>query len=254
MSVLKVDKLNKSYGRLQILTNVSFDVLLGERHVIIGPNGAGKTTLFNSITGVVPTTSGTVSVNGKTISNLPEHKRVAHGIARTFQKNNLFGPLTVEQNLMMAILYGKKPSKFSFMKSLEKYGDLYAESKALLDEWEIWDRRDMVVNDLSYGEQRLLELLLALASKPQLLLLDEPTSGMSPAETHQTIRLIQNLPRSMTLLVVEHDMEVVFSIADRITVMHHGEVFLSGKPEEIRGHERVKEIYFGGGTKSDVGA
>lgn len=119
----------------------------------------------------------------------------------------------------------------------------------MLRRWEMWERRDRRVDELSYGEQRLLEVMLAIASRPRVLLLDEPTSGMSPAETSQTIRLIQDLPRSLTLLVIEHDMEVVFAIADRITVLHHGEVFLSGTPDEVRGDERVSEIYFGGGAK-----
>lgn len=123
-----------------------------------------------------------------------------------------------------------------------------------MEEWEISHRKDTPVDELSYGEQRLLEILLALASKPRLLMLDEPTSGMSPAETQQTIRLIQRLPREVSLLVVEHDMDVVFTIADRITVLHHGEVFLSGTPDEVKGDERVTEIYFGGGAKSHAGA
>ncbi len=141
-----------------------------------------------------------------------------------------------------------QPYRFNFYKPFYKNTQLLEETEELLKEWELWERRTRIVNELSYGEQRLLEVLLALASKPKVLLLDEPTSGMSPAETIQTTKLIQRMPRSITLLVIEHDMEVVFSIADRITVLHHGEVFLSGAPEQIKGDENVKAIYFGGGT------
>lgn len=247
MSLLKVEHLSKSFKALQVLKDVSLEVREGERHVVIGPNGAGKTTLFNCITGTLPINEGTVTVNGNRISGLPAYTAVGVGMSRTFQKNNLFGSLTVEENLHLAI-NACKPYRFNFMNTINKFNDLVEETEQLLKEWNLWERRDRVVNELSYGEQRLLEVLLALASKPKILLLDEPTSGMSPAETIQTTKIIQSMPRSITLLVIEHDMDVVFSIADRITVLHHGEVFLSGAPEEIKGDERVKEIYFGGGT------
>jgi branched-chain amino acid transport system ATP-binding protein len=247
LSLLKVERLYKSFKGLQVLKDVSLEVRPGERHVIIGPNGAGKTTLFNCITGTLPIDQGIVSVNGKQISGLPPYTAVRVGMSRTFQKNNLFGSLTVEENVHLAIL-ACKTYRFNFFRPSHKYNELLDEAEHLLKQWNLWERRSRIVNELSYGEQRLLEVLLALASKPQILLLDEPTSGMSPAETIQTTKLIQSMPRSITLLVIEHDMDVVFSIADRITVLHHGEVFISGAPEEISGDERVKDIYFGGGT------
>ncbi|GAB7054604.1 MULTISPECIES: ABC transporter ATP-binding protein [unclassified Paenibacillus] len=246
MSLLKVERLYKSFKGLQVLKDVSLEVQAGERHVLIGPNGAGKTTLFNCITGTLPIDEGSVEVNGRQISGLPAFTAVRVGMSRTFQKNNLFGSLTVEENLHLAII-ACKPYRFNFFKPYYQYNELLTEAEELLKQWNLWERRGHIVNELSYGEQRLLEVLLALACKPQILLLDEPTSGMSPAETVQTTKLIQSMPRSITLLVIEHDMEVVFSIADRITVLHHGEVFLSGAPEEIRGDERVRDIYFGGG-------
>lgn len=248
MSLLQVKGIYKSFGSLPVLQNVSLEVQPNERHVIIGPNGAGKTTLFNAITGVIPINAGTIVMEGKNIGQSPAHVRVSSGLARTFQKNNLFENLTLEENLELSVL-SNKSYRLQIMKAADKYSELYTDTKQLLDEWDLWDRRKRLVKEMSYGEQRLLELLLALALKPRLLMLDEPTSGMSPAETRHTIELIQSLPRSISLLVVEHDMEVVFSIADRITVLHHGEVFLSGKPEEIRGDEKVTEIYFGGGAK-----
>lgn len=248
MSPLKVENLNKSFKALQVLTEVSLEVRDQERHVIIGPNGAGKTTLFDCVMGTVPISSGRVSLDGKNVSTLPDHARVPMGMSRTFQKNNLFGKLTVEENVRLAV-EARKPYRFGLFKPLSWRRDLVQECEELLRHWDLWERRQYKVNELSYGEQRLLEILLALASGPRMLLLDEPTAGMSPVETLRTVRLIQDLPRTLTLFVIEHDMEVVFAIADRITVLHHGEVFLSGTPDEVRGDERVGEIYFGGGAK-----
>lgn len=247
MTLLKVENLSKSFKSLQVLKDISLELNHNERHVIIGPNGAGKTTLFHCISGVIPITEGKVLIEGQDVSHMPSYTRVASGMGRTFQKNNLFGKLTIEQNLHLAIA-ANKPFRNRMFKSLINYNGLVEETEQLLIQWNLWDRRNVVVDFLSYGEQRLLEIMLALASKPKILLLDEPTSGMSPAETTKTTKLIQSLPRSISLLVIEHDMEVVFSIADRITVLHHGQVFLSGSPVEIRGDERVKEIYFGGGA------
>ncbi len=248
MSLLKLDGLDKSFKALHVLKDISLEVQPGQRYVIIGPNGAGKTTLFNCITGSLPIDAGVITFDEKRVSGLPAHTRVSLGMSRTFQKNNLFNKLTVEENLHLAIT-ACKPYRFQVWKPLLGHTDLLQDTEELLKQWNLWERRKRKVNELSYGEQRLLEVMLALASKPRILLLDEPTSGMSPAETTQTARLIQNMPRSITLLVIEHDMEVVFSIADYITVLHHGEVFLSGPPEKVRGDERVREIYFGGGAK-----
>ncbi|WP_346234813.1 ABC transporter ATP-binding protein [Lysinibacillus telephonicus] len=249
MTLLKVDNISKSFNTLQVLQNVTLDVQPGERHVIIGPNGAGKTTLFNCITGQLPLNSGAVFLEDVEISKLPPNKLVHLGMARTFQKNNLFGDLTVKENLHLA-LTALKPYRYQLFKPLSNYSDLKKETEELIEQWQISDRQNVKVDKLSYGEQRLLEVLLALASKPKILLLDEPTSGMSPAETAQTSEMIQKLPRSVALLVIEHDMDVVFAIADRITVIHHGEVIFSGTPEEVRNDDTVRQIYFGGGAKA----
>jgi branched-chain amino acid transport system ATP-binding protein len=247
LSLLRADGLSKSFKGLRVLKDVSLKVPSGERHVIIGPNGAGKTTLLNCIMGFLQTDEGTVTIGEKKASGLPPHRRVSLGMACTFQRNNLFGNLTLAENLQLAIT-ARKPYRFRIFKPLLWHEDLLRNTEELLEQWDLWERRERKVNELSYGEQRLLEILLALASDPRILLLDEPTSGMSPAETTQTVRLIQGLHRSLALLTIEHDMEVVFSIADRITVLHHGEVFLTGTPEEVRKDERVREIYFGGGA------
>ncbi|MBX6394371.1 MAG: ABC transporter ATP-binding protein [Alicyclobacillaceae bacterium] len=247
--MLKIEGLCKNFKTLKVLQQVSLEVLPGERHVIIGPNGAGKTTLFNCITGNLPIDAGKIYLDGKEISALPAHHRVHLGMSRTFQKNNLFGNLTVEENIHLAIA-ARKPYRFRIFKPMTTYRDLVRETRDLLEQWGLADRRNVKVNHLSYGEQRLLEVVLALACEPRLLLLDEPTSGMSPVETLETVEMIQKLPRTVTLLVIEHDMEVVFSIADTLTVLHHGEVIASGTPEEIRSNETVKQIYFGGGAKA----
>lgn len=249
MSLLRVENISKSFNTLQVLQNITLDVQPGERHVIIGPNGAGKTTLFNCITGQLAVNSGAVFMEDNEVSKLPSHKLVHLGMARTFQKNNLFGDLTVKENLHLA-LTALKPYRYQMFNALSNHLDLKRETDELIEQWEISNRQDVKVNNLSYGEQRLLEVLLAMASKPKILLLDEPTSGMSPAETVQTSEMIQKLPRSVALLVIEHDMEVVFAIADRITVIHHGEVILSGTPEEVRNDDTVRQIYFGGGAKA----
>jgi len=249
LSLLKVENISKSFKTLQVLQNVSVEVQPGERHVIIGPNGAGKTTLFNCITNVLSIDSGTVYLEGQEISHLPSRKLVHLGMSRTFQKNNLFGNLTVEENLHLA-LTSTKSYRYQIFNALLKHEDLKKDTDEVLEQWGISSRRNVKVNFLSYGEQRLLEVLLAMAAKPKLLLLDEPTSGMSPAETIQTAEMIKKLPRSVSILIIEHDMEVVFSIADKITVLHHGEVILSGTPEEVRNNEQVRQIYFGGGAKA----
>ncbi|MCL6637977.1 MAG: ABC transporter ATP-binding protein [Alicyclobacillus sp.] len=251
MTALAVEGLVHAFGGLRALDGLSLAAEVGERLVILGPNGAGKTTLFNCITGVLPINAGAVYLDGRLISKRPPNELVHLGMARTFQKNNLFNNLTVEENIHLAIA-ARKPYRLQMLKSLRSYAEIRRETDELLGQWELGQHRDVPVHSLSYGEQRLLEFLLALASKPRILLLDEPTSGMSPAETAQTAEVIRQLPRSVTLLVIEHDMDVVFSIADRLTVLHHGEVMLSGTPDEVRNSELVREIYFGGAARADA--
>lgn len=248
MSLLTIEGVDKAFSGLSVLKEIDLEVQPGQRHVIIGPNGAGKTTLFNCTNGLLPVDTGSITINDRDVTEMPAHSRVSMGMACTFQKTNLFNELTVEENLHLAITT-RKPYRFQLWKPLSWYEDLHQDARQLLEEWDLWDRRKRMVDELSYGEQRILEIVLALASDPKILLLDEPTSGMSPAETARTTSLIQEMPRSVALLIIEHDMNVVFSVADHITVLHHGEIFLSGPPEQVRGDERVREIYFGGGAK-----
>lgn len=247
MSLLKVENINKSYKAVHVLKNASIELNPGERHIIIGPNGAGKTTFFNCIYGTIPFDKGKIYLRGRSIGHLPSYKRVHLGMARTFQKNNLFEELTVEENVHLAILAGKR-YKYNMFKPMLSHSEITEKTEEILREWEMWHRRNVPVNVLSYGEQRLLEIILSLCSNPEILLLDEPTSGMSPKETVKTMEFIQKIPRSVSILMIEHDMEVVFNIADRITVLHHGQTIMSAKPEEIRGDQMIQEIYFGGGA------
>lgn len=245
---MKVEKLNKSFKAIHVLRDASIELKPGERHVIIGPNGAGKSTFINCLFGTLKFESGDVYLEGKSIKHVPSHERVRMGMARTFQKNNLFNELTVGENIKLAIL-SEKPYRMKLFKPLSEYKDIDNECNEMLDRWEMRDRKEVLVKNLSYGEQRILEIILAICAQPKLLLLDEPTSGMSPSETIRTTELIQKIPRTVTLLMIEHDMEVVFSTADKITVLHHGETILSGTPEEVRGNKMIQEIYFGGGAR-----
>ncbi|MFC5587784.1 ABC transporter ATP-binding protein [Sporosarcina soli] len=249
MSLLKIKGLNKSFKANHVLRGASLDLSAGDRHVIIGPNGAGKTTFVNCIYGTIPLDTGEVILEDQPIHTMPSYKRVGLGIGRTFQKNNLFENLTVANNVYLALLSTKKYSMKAF-KPLMLYEDVLEECDAFLEEWKLADRKDKKVNELSYGEQRVMEIILSLCSKPKILLLDEPTSGMSPSETSKTIELIKKIPRSVSILMIEHDMDVVFSTANKITVLHHGETIMSDEPEKIRGDKMIQEIYFGGGARA----
>ncbi|MEL1133940.1 ABC transporter ATP-binding protein [Desulfitobacterium sp. THU1] len=229
MNALEILNACKTFGGLAVLQDVSLSVEVGERRAIIGPNGAGKTTLFNIISGTLPLNSGTISLFGKRSEHLSPYRRARAGLARTFQQNNLFFNLTLLENIHLAILPHHTQSS----------------PQEFLETWGWWEKRDMPVKELSYGDQRQVELLLALAQSPRLLLLDEPTAGMSSVETQKITSMIRNLSREITVLIIEHDMEVVFDLADRITVLNYGRVLFEGSQEEVRSDQRVKEVYLG---------
>jgi len=244
-SPLALSKVCKYFGRLRAVHEVSLDVLGGERRALIGPNGAGKTTLFDVVSGVQGPTSGRIVMFGHDVTGLPMHRRVGLGLARTFQLTNLFAKLTVEQHIVLA-LQGLRSTKFSFLRPLTTYGAMHASARQLLEQWGFLDKRDALVRELSYGEQRALEIVLAVAQRPRLLLLDEPTAGLSPAETASASALIRSLPREIAILLIEHDLDVVFGLCDSMTVLHLGEVLASGAPDAVRSNLDVQEIYFGG--------
>jgi branched-chain amino acid transport system ATP-binding protein len=242
--VLRLAGLGKSFGGLQALRNIDLQLLPGERRAIIGPNGAGKTTLFNVITGLLPASTGRVLLFGHDVTGWSSQRRTALGMARTFQITSLFPKLTVLDNVLLAVT-GLRPIKFVGWRFLSSYREVYDKACALLDTVGFLDRKDVEVRYLSHGEQRQLEIVLGLASDPKILLLDEPAAGLSSGESREMARFLGKLDPNLTILLIEHDMEVVFDVAGRVTVLHFGEVLESGAAGDVRRSERVREIYLG---------
>ena len=233
MKVLEVQNISKNFGGIRVLQSVSFSVETGERRAIIGSNGAGKTTLFNIISGTKKPSFGKILYFGQNVTGLSAFRRSRLGIGRTFQINNLFFNLSLKSNISLALQVTKS--------SLDIEG--------FLERWGFSEKADVKVGALSYGEQRQVEVLLALAQSPKLILLDEPTAGMSPVETKIITEMIAGLPKDISILIIEHDMEVVFSLADRITVLHLGQILCEGNKEKVKADPRVREIYLGTGGK-----
>lgn len=244
MSALRIEHLNRSFGSLVVTDDVSLDIAEGERHVIIGPNGAGKTSLVNQIGGQLAPGSGRIFVAGEDITGRSPDRISRMGVARTFQRNNLFQNLSVLENLRLAleVRFGRP---MDFFRPADRNEVLMARARALMAQVHLGSDGLRLVRNLSYGEQRQLEVGMALAGDPKVVLLDEPTSGMSPAETTRMIDLIAGLPRTLAILMIEHDMKVVFSVADRVTVLYYGKILATGTPEEIQANARVREVYLG---------
>ena len=242
--ILRLERLAKHFSGLQVLKGIDLSVEAGERRAIIGPNGAGKTTLFNLISGELSPSSGRVLVDGRDVTGRPPNQMWGEGVARTFQKNNLFFQLTTYENVRLAVQahHGYAHRWFRAWQSLDEVND---HTRDILVRLDLWARRDDVVRNLSYGEQRQLEVAIALAGNPKVLLLDEPTAGMSPAETSRTVEMLGALPKELTVLIIEHDMDAVFSLADRIAVLNYGEVLADGTPEAVKADTRVQEVYLG---------
>ena len=244
--VLALDGLRRSFGALTAVNGVTLEVAPHERRAIIGPNGAGKTTLFNLITGHVPPTGGRILFEGVPIAGLPPHAVARRGISRSFQRTNVFPGLPVSENLRLAAAAGDRGS-YDLLGSVGRLRGPLERARAAAEAVGLTDRLDAPAGTLSYGEQRQLEIGVALATRPKLLLLDEPTAGMSPDETQRMTDLLAGLPREITLLTIEHDMDVVFTLADRITVLHYGEILAEGTAAEVRADPRVYEVYLGSG-------
>jgi branched-chain amino acid transport system ATP-binding protein len=244
--MLVVEKVKKSFDGFVAVNGVSFSIKKGELCSIIGPNGAGKTTLFNLITGHLPADEGKLIFKGIDITHMPPHRICRLGIGRSFQRTNIFPRLTVFQNIQAAVLAHRGES-FNVFKPVEPF--FRAETQEILERVGLKNYGDTVSGSLSYGFQKQLELGIALAIEPELLLLDEPTAGMSAKETHQTIEMIGRITRQegLTLLFTEHDMEVVFSISERIMVLHQGRLIAGGSPEEVRSNPDVRKVYLGEG-------
>jgi branched-chain amino acid transport system ATP-binding protein len=244
MSALIVSDVSRNFGGVQALSNVSFTVEPGERRLIIGPNGAGKTTLFNMLSGAFAVSGGRVTLFGHDITDLPAYERARMGLARTFQITNLFPRLTVLDNVLLALQAAHK-SAFSLHRRMRANRELFHNSEALLKQWGLTAIAGRVAKEISYGEQRQVDLILAMAGRPKLLLLDEPTAGLSAAEVNRVVGMIRSLARDMTILMIEHDMDVAFELADRITVLHQGRLIAEGDARAIRSNPQVTEIYLG---------
>jgi branched-chain amino acid transport system ATP-binding protein len=244
--VLELRGLSKSFGGLHAVRGVALQIMPGDRKAIIGPNGAGKTTLFNLITGIYPSTSGEVLLFGNDVTRWPSHRRTALGMARTFQITSLFPALTVLDNVLLAI-EGLSPSKYVMWRFLSSYRDVYDKAHSLLERANFLDRKDTEVRYLSHGEQRQLEIVLGLASDPKVLLLDEPAAGLSSGESTEMAEFLMSLDPGLAILLIEHDMDVVFDVAREISVLHFGEVLETGTPGQIKQSQRVQEIYLGTG-------
>jgi branched-chain amino acid transport system ATP-binding protein len=247
---LGMDRLTHDFGGLRAVDDVTLAVGVGERRVILGPNGAGKTTLFNLITGLLSPLAGTIQLFGDDVTTLSPYRRARLGLGRTFQINTLFPRLTVLESVLLAV-QGADAARFSLWRPRSVYRHLEQRAQDLLAEWNLADRRDVPTRELSYGEQRQVELLLALAGRPRVLLLDEPTAGLSAVETAAVVAMIQRFPRDVTVLLIEHDMDVALTLAERVTVMHQGRVLADGTRDEVRADARVTEIYLG---SEDAGA
>jgi branched-chain amino acid transport system ATP-binding protein len=242
--VLETRDLSKSYGALRANDRVSLAVAANQAHAVIGPNGAGKTTLIAQIAGEVPPTAGAILFRGRDITALPPHRRAALGLARTFQITSIIKSFTALENVALAA-QARAGHSFRFWKPADAAEDLNARALAALGRVGLDRRANVPATALSHGEHRQLEIAMALATGPALLLLDEPTAGMGPEESQQIIRLLRQLKADLAMLLIEHDMDVVFSVADRITVLVGGGVLASGAPEDIRRDPRVREAYLG---------
>jgi branched-chain amino acid transport system ATP-binding protein len=243
---LRTEQLRKHYGGLRAVDGVDLEVREGERRAVIGPNGAGKTTLFHLLSGEVPASGGRILLFGRDVTRLPSFRRAALGVGRTYQVTNLFPRLSVLENTLLATL-GLRREKYDPFSPLAKHREPMEDARRLLEEFGLWEKRDWPIGSLSYGEQRQLEIILALAGRPRLLLLDEPTAGLSPAETQAVTQLIRGLDSRITVLLIEHDMDVAFQVAQRITVLHFGRVLAEGTVEEVRANPEVQAIYLGSG-------
>ena len=242
--MLRLESLRKRFGGLVATDGVELQVAQGEVHALIGPNGAGKTTLIGQICGSLPPDSGEIFFDDRRITRAPQHKRVAAGLARSYQITSIFRRFTLLDNLALAV-QARSGSSFSFWKPVQKETALFDEARTIADEIGLGNKTDSTAGSLSHGEQRALEVGLALATRPRLVLLDEPMAGMGPEESQRMIALIGRIRSAVTVLLVEHDMDAVFRLADRISVLVNGRIIATGAPAQIKANEEVRKAYLG---------
>ena len=241
---LSLDNLHKSFGATPIIRGVSLDILQGERHAIIGPNGAGKSTLFHLISGRFPLTSGKIALKGQLINGLKPYEINRRGLSRSFQVTNIFPRLSVYENLRCGVLWSLG-YKYSFWQAVDRLADVKERAGWVMEEIGMTARRDTPAGVLTYAEQRALEIGITIAGGADVIMLDEPTAGMSRSETEHAVQLIRKISENRTLIMVEHDMSVVFGLADRISVLVYGQIIATDAPERIRNNQAVKEAYLG---------
>ena len=241
---LELVDVEKRFGRTEIIRGVSLDVRRGERHALIGPNGAGKSTLFHLVTGRLSLSAGAVRLNGEDITGLSPYEIYRRKLARSFQITNIFPRLSVYENVRCAVMWSRGQG-YAFWRFIDSVRDVRERTEAVLERIGLERRRDVQAGLLTYAEQRALEIGLAMAGEADMIMLDEPTAGMSHSETEHAVDLIRRITQGRTLLIVEHDMAVVFGLADRISVLVYGKVIASDTPERIKANKAVQEAYLG---------
>ena len=241
---LELRRVQKSFGNTSVIRDVNLTVVKGERHALIGPNGAGKSTLFNLISGYMIPTVGSILLKDEIVSGLAPYQINRRGLSRSFQVSNVFANMSVWENIRCALLWATG-HRYAFWRNIDNLPEVRDRTAQILQDINLISRRDMPAGLLAYAEQRTLEIGITIAGGADVILLDEPTAGMSRAETERAVELIRRLTEGRTLLIVEHDMRVVFGLADRISVLVYGQIIASGTPEEIRGDPKVKEAYLG---------
>ncbi len=244
MKALRVERISKNFGGVEALKGVTFSIDMGEKLAIIGPNGAGKTTLLNVINGQLSVSSGSIYLFDKDITNLSIHQRAHLGIARAFQSSTLFPSMSVLNNILLAI-HGKKMSRHNMFRPFRTYEEYISKAEKYLQSVNLYEKKDVLVNDLSHGDQKKLEIAMSLASEPKLLLLDEPSAGLTSEESADVSTIIKNLSPDISVIVVAHDMDLVFGLAERIIVLHYGQIICEGTPKDVQCDRKVMEIYMG---------
>ena len=242
--LLSIRDIYKDFRGLEVLKGVDLSVAKGTRHAVIGPNGAGKTTLFHIVTGNLDPSRGNIYYNGTDITRLPIHRRSRMGISRSFQVTNIFSDLTVFDNVLSGVR-SHEGDRYSLLKNPHRSRKLREKSDDIIEKIGLTPVKGKVARELAYGEQRALEIGITLSTSPELILLDEPTAGMTREDTRAFIEMIDKVTRDLTLVIIEHDMDVVFSLATTLSVLHYGKILISGKPDDVRKDQRVKDAYLG---------
>ena len=242
--ILETQGLEKDFGGIKAVHEVDFRLPKGEIRSIIGPNGAGKTTFFNLLAGRLRPTSGRILYRGHDITRLPQHRVCRMGLTKSHQITSIFPKLTVFENVRLAAQM--RVTRFNFWSRYDRLPKVNAKANEILDQVGLAEKKDLVATNLPYGDQRYLEIGITLATEPEILLLDEPTAGMTPAETQDTVKLVQKLAENLTIVIVEHDMSVVMGISGSITVLHNGSILAEGTPAEIHDNQDVQRVYLGG--------